>query len=94
MRTADCFVRSLVLQVYGLWENPSFMFLYVHDAQRYSWITGGLEEELGGHAPNSPSENGEETHLGIFRLPTPGSLHRRRENTAQEEFGTIMGECM
>lgn len=35
MRTADCFVRSLVLQVYGLWENPSFMFLYVHDAQRF-----------------------------------------------------------
>lgn len=37
------------------------------------------KEELGGHAPNSPSENGEETHLGIFRLPTPGSLHRRMD---------------
>ena len=59
-----------------------------------SWIRTGGEEELGGHAPNSPSENGEETHLGIFRLPTPGSLHRRRENTAQEEFGFLMGECM
>jgi len=56
-----------------------------------SWIRTGGEEELGGHAPNSPSENGEETHLGIFRLPTPGSLHRRRENTAQEEFGFFNG---
>eukprot|EP00435_Cladocopium_sp_Y103_P030612 s198_g7.t1 len=37
------------------------------------------KEELGGHAPNSPSENGEETHLGIFRLPAPGSLHRRMD---------------
>lgn len=77
------------------------LFLYVHDAQRIKGLCSfalvdphWVEEELGGHAPNSPSENGEETHLGIFRLPAPGSLHRRRENTAQEEFGSIMGECM
>eukprot|EP00434_Breviolum_minutum_P007134 symbB.v1.2.006296.t1/scaffold375.1/size220138/14 len=37
-----------------------------------------LEEELGGHAPNSPYDDGEETHLGVFRL-APGSLHRRMD---------------
>ncbi|OLP75327.1 DNA polymerase lambda [Symbiodinium microadriaticum] len=35
------------------------------------------EEELGGHAPNSPWEDGEETFLGVFRLTEEGALHRR-----------------
>eukprot|EP00439_Symbiodinium_sp_Y106_P025729 s3832_g3.t1 len=34
-------------------------------------------EELGGHAPNSPWEDGEETFLGVFRLTEEGALHRR-----------------
>lgn len=39
---------------------------------------GVAKEELGGHAPNSPYDDGEETHLGVFRL-APGSLHRRMD---------------
>lgn len=38
---------------------------------------GQLKEELGGHAPNSPWEDGEETFLGVFRLTEEGALHRR-----------------
>ncbi|CAJ1433832.1 unnamed protein product [Effrenium voratum] len=40
---------------------------------------GVAKEDLGGHAPNSPYDDGEETHLGVFRLPTEGSLHRRMD---------------
>lgn len=40
---------------------------------------GVAKEELGGHAPNSPYDDGEETHLGIFRLPADGNLYRRMD---------------
>ena len=30
-------------------------------------------------ARKQPSKDGEETHLGVFRLPTEGSLHRQAD---------------